>query len=99
MNFDILKEKTTMIDFINAEDGNVEFFAHHTLIGRADNAEDLADILINNDVAATVYGSSSMDFASEYGFDCDEGASQLLDAGVAIWRAASGTMLDEGTSS
>ena len=80
-----------MIDYLNAEDGNVEFFANHTLVGRADNAEDLADILIKHDVAATVFGSSSMDFASEYGFDCDEGATHLLDAGVAIWRKHCGT--------
>ena len=46
-----------MIDYLNAEDGNVEFYADHTLVGRADNAEDLADILINNDVAEAVYGS------------------------------------------
>ena len=77
-----------MIDYLNAEDGNVEFYADHTLVGRADNAEDLADILINNDVAEAVYGSSSMDFASEYGFDHDEGASNLLDEAVAIWRAS-----------
>ena len=80
-----------MINYLNAEDGNVEFYADHTLVGRADNAEDLADILIDNDVAATVYGSSSMDFASEYGFVSDDAASNLLDEAVAIWRAYCGT--------
>ena len=44
----------------------------------ANTAEDVAYCLTTCGVAEEMFGSSSMDFASEEGFDTDEGAMLLM---------------------
>ena len=67
-----------MIDFLDAYNGGVRLYADGALKGWAKPAEGLAYTLSTTGIAETTYGSSSMDFASEYGFETDEGAKLLM---------------------
>lgn len=69
------------IDFVSANNGGLEFFAESAGIwvnvGWAKSAEGCADIIAEHGLASQVSGSSSMDFASEYGFESDDDADIL----------------------
>ena len=71
------------IDFVSAENGGLEFWANSdghiaNMVGWAKTAEECADIIWANGLASQVSGSSSMDFASEYGFESDDDANILF---------------------
>ena len=69
-----------MINYISANDGGLEF---HTGNGGAflvsRDINELVGFALDHGFAETVMGSSSMDFASEYGFETNEGADELLE--------------------
>ena len=67
-----------MINYVDATDGKLEFFANKVSVGSSNDPAELAAIIIENGLAEVMYGSSSMDFASEYGFENNDGASLLL---------------------
>ena len=67
-----------MIDFIDAHNGGIKMFAGDNLKGWAKTATGIAYTLKTCGIAESVYGSSSMDFASEEGFETDDGAMLLL---------------------
>lgn len=67
------------IDFISAVDGKVCLYSGSELVVASDSAEFLAAAIFEADLDLSgAYGSSSMDFASEYGFDYDSAAMDLL---------------------
>jgi len=66
------------IDYINAHNGGIQCCSDAGgLVGWSNTAEGIAYILNTKGIAPVVMGSSSMDFASEYGFEDDEGAQWL----------------------
>ena len=74
------------IDFISAKDGGLAMYEVDAVLDGgpafaryewANTVDRVADILLDKGIAASVMGSSSMDFASEDGFDTDDGAMFL----------------------
>ena len=69
---------TKKIDFISAENGGIKMYAGvGNVKGWAKTASGIAYTLAAVGISENCYGSSSMDFASEEGFEND-GASYLL---------------------
>ena len=67
------------IDFLDAYNGGIRMYAGvGNLKGWANTAKGVAYTLKTCGIAKTMMGSSSMDFASEEGFETDEGAMLLL---------------------
>jgi len=67
----------TKIDYIGADNGGLALYAGNVTI-RATTVEAVAEAMKNHGLAETVMGSSSMDFASEDGFETDDGAMLLF---------------------
>ena len=67
----------TKINYLDAHNGGIKMFSDTGLKGWAKTAEGVAYTLKTIGIADTVNGSSSMNFASEYGFDTDDGAMLL----------------------
>ena len=67
-----------MIDYITAHNGGIKMFAGDSLKGWSKTAEGIAYTLKTCGIGETLMGSSSMDFASEEGFETDDGAMLLL---------------------
>jgi hypothetical protein len=75
-----------MINYVDAVDGGIKMFYGEGRGSRgqfkdfvfATTPEELAKHMTEIGLAETVMGSSSMDFASEAGFDTDDGAQLLL---------------------
>tara|TARA_E500000081_G_scaffold128324_1_gene136602 strand:- start:178 stop:408 length:231 start_codon:yes stop_codon:yes gene_type:complete len=66
-----------MIDFVSASKGGLEFITIcETRIFGA-TVEKCAEIIAKQGLANRVMGSSSMDFADEYGFETADGASTM----------------------
>jgi hypothetical protein len=65
----------------NAEDRGVRVTVEDDRVGWADNAGDLAAILMAHDISLgkdACFNSSSMDFATEYGFKTNDGAQDMV---------------------
>ena len=75
-----------MIDYITAHNGGIKMFAGDGLKGWSKTAKGIAYTLKTCGIADSVYGSSSMDFASEYGFANDEDATLLWDEAIDIYN-------------
>ena len=75
--------KNKKINFVSAKDGKIELHMNDDnssmdcTIKSSANPIILADIMSKHGFADTVMASSSMDFASEYGFKTDDGAKKL----------------------
>ena len=69
-------KKLKKIDFISADNGKLELHMGDKIKSSADPII-LADIMSKHGFDDTVMASSSMDFASEYGFKTDDGAKIL----------------------
>tara|TARA_E500000318_G_scaffold100630_2_gene103464 strand:+ start:1241 stop:1543 length:303 start_codon:yes stop_codon:yes gene_type:complete len=72
--------KNTKINFVSAEDGKVFLGYVENGVRKEKGSENpiiLADIMTKLGFEDTVMGSSSMDFASEYGFKKDGDAKKL----------------------
>ena len=71
-----------LIDFVSAKSGGLEFFGESAgiwcNIGWAESVEECALIIAKNGLASQVSGSSSMDFASEHGFESDDDAMVMF---------------------
>ena len=67
----------TKIDFVSADNGGLALSAGNVTVS-ANTAEAVAEAMKNHGLAETVMGSSSMDFASENGFETDDGAMLLF---------------------
>jgi len=76
-----------MIDYIAAHNGGIKMFADGTnLKGWGKTAEAIAYTLKTVGLAHTVMGSSTMDFASEEGFEKDGDALLLWDDAIGIYN-------------
>ena len=61
---------TKKIDYISADDGGIKMWAGlGSPVGWSDSADGIATVLKTAGLAEICYGSSSMDFASEEGFE------------------------------
>ena len=67
----------TKINYLTAHNGGIKMYSDTGLKGWAKTAEGVAYTLKTIGIADTVMGSSSMDFASEDGFETDDGAMLL----------------------
>jgi len=77
-----------MIDFINAKNGKIEMFSNGQKIADAKTAKTISNCLIKNGYNGDVMASSSINFATEEGFDHDDGALNLWNTGVTMFLAA-----------
>jgi hypothetical protein len=68
-----------MINYLEAYNGGIKMFAGtFNLKGWSKSAEGIAYTLNTCGIAESMSSSSSMDFASEEGFETDDGAMLLL---------------------
>ena len=72
--------------FFNAEDAQVKVSIAQQVVGFADNATALAQLLKANSVTQNddLFFSSSVDFASEEGFANDNAAHDIIESAVAM---------------
>ena len=76
-----------MIDFISAHKGGIKMFAgSFNLKGWGNTAAGIAYTLKTVGLADCVMGSSTMDFASEEGFEDDGDALLLWDEAIGIYN-------------
>ena len=73
-----------MIDFVAARDGGLEFttICNTRIFGAT--LEECAKIIASQGLANSVMGSSSMDFADEYGFETAEGAMEMYQYAIKL---------------
>ena len=78
---------TKKIDYISADDGGIKMWAGlGSPVGWSDSADGIATVLKTAGLAEICYGSSSMDFASEEGFENDDDAAKLWDEAIGIYN-------------
>ena len=75
-----------MIDYITAHNGGFKMFAGKGLKGWSKTAKGIAYTLKTCGLAEVVMGSSSMDFASEEGFDDNDDAMLLWNEAIGIYN-------------
>ena len=76
-----------MIDFISADEGGIKMWAGlGSPVGWSDSADGIATMLKTAGLADTVFGSSTMDFASEEGFENDGDAKALWNEAIGIYN-------------
>ena len=68
------------ISYISAHNGGIQMFSDTSvgIVGFGKTPESVAYVLNTKGIADTCYQSSSMDYASEEGFDTDDGAAFLF---------------------
>jgi len=81
----------TKIDFIAADRGGITMYFHNSegkldLAGWGSTAETLAGLIGKFGLAETVMGSSTMDFASEEGFENNGDALKLWNETIGIYN-------------
>ena len=74
----MMKFNTNSVEFVSAHNGGIQMFSSLGLVGFGKTAEAIAYVLNTKGVAAEIFQSSSMDFATEEGFDTNDGASLLM---------------------
>ena len=67
-----------MINYVDAVNGGIEMTTKKGETLWSDTVEGVAKAMYDYGIAKTMMGSSSMDFASQEGFETDEGAMLLL---------------------
>ena len=75
------------IRFVSALAGGIELYIatdFGDIYRRADTAEDVASWVTEHGIAEECYFSSSMDFATEYGFQTNDAGRKMFETGVAI---------------
>ena len=81
-----LERKENAIRFIAAHKGGIQMFSNPgELVAWAKTPEMIAYALRTKGADDIIMGSSSMDFASENGFDLDEDATILWDEGYDMY--------------
>ena len=88
-NREVSKMKKNLIDFISAENGGIKFYSGRddkamvlNSVGFAKTAEMAAYILKTKGIADNIRHSSSMDFATEYGFKDNSDAWVMFDTAL-----------------
>ena len=79
-------ERENMIDFVAARDGGLEFTTIWRILDPVfgSTVEECALTIAKNGLANSVMGSSSMDFADEYGFENDDGAMTMYQYAIKL---------------
>ena len=74
------------VKFLNASNGTVEITMDNGTVHVFTSSQEVADFAsqypYGTDLFGHAYASSSMDFASEYGFQTDSGAWDMVEAGL-----------------
>ena len=73
-----------MIDFVAAKNGGLEFITICDTKIFGQTLEECAEIIASQGLANRVMGSSSMDFADEYGFETAEGAMEMYQYAIKL---------------
>jgi hypothetical protein len=73
-----MNNQSNQVDFVSAHNGGIQMFSAEGLVGYGKTPEAIAYVLNTKGIAAEIFQSSSMDFASEYGFENDQDASFLM---------------------
>ena len=73
-----------MIDFVGAKNGGLEFITICDTRIFGQTLEECAEIIASQGLANRVMGSSSMDFADEYGFETAEGAMEMYQYAIKL---------------
>lgn len=73
-----------MIDFISANNGKIEMTLLVEKVVTAESSKEVADAIFTYGLAEDFWMSSSIDFASEYGFASDADAKEMFNEGVKI---------------
>jgi hypothetical protein len=86
----MMNEELKMIDYVAAEDGCIEFYAGlGNLVVKSNDIETLAAaVKAAGGFAKTMMGSSSCDFAVEYGFETQGAFDALLMAALEAYGNA-----------
>lgn len=72
-----------MIKFVSANEGFIEMFSDADFcVARVNTKESIAKVIKMYGIDSSAYFSSSMDFASEEGFESDDSAKILFNEGV-----------------
>jgi hypothetical protein len=75
-----------MIDFISADNAMIQMFDGDHMVAEASTAKSICYFIQEYGLAKSVFASSSVDFASEYGFETDECANDLWDSGLKYYE-------------
>ena len=75
-----------MIDFISADNAMIQMFDGDHMVAEASTAKSICYFIQEYGLGETVFASSSVDFASEYGFENDDDANDLWEAGLKMYN-------------
>ena len=74
------------INFVTAKNGKIELMSDKTVVVSSVDVEELTNTMYDHGLADSVYHSSSMDFASEDGFENDGDAWVIFDAALKTYN-------------
>ena len=74
----VITRKSSGVNYIGADNGGLTLHAENDVLWSRDVGE-LGEFVFEKGLADTVMGSSSMDFAEEYGFDYNDAARDMWD--------------------
>ena len=80
------EERTMEIDFVTAKNGKIELMSDKTVVVSSVDVEELTNTMYDHGLADQVYHSSSMDFASEDGFENDGDAWVIFDEALKMYN-------------
>ena len=75
----------TDIEFVDAYNGGLVMYADDKMVGFGETVEEVASVMTRHGVDGIIYFSSSMDFATEYGFETNDGARDLFKSAVDLF--------------
>lgn len=74
------------INFVTAKNGKIELMSDKTVVVSSVDVEELTNVMYDHGLADSVYHSSSMDFASEDGFENDGDAWVIFDEALKMYN-------------
>jgi len=74
------------INFVTARNGKIELMSDKTVVVSSVDVEELTNTMYDHGLADQVYHSSSMDFASEDGFENDGDAWVIFDEALKMYN-------------
>ena len=74
------------INFVPAKNGKIELMSDKTVVVSSVDVEELTNTMYDHGLADSVYHSSSMDFASEDGFENDGDAWVIFDEALKMYN-------------
>ena len=74
------------INFVTAKNGKIELMSDKTVVVSSVDVEELTKTMYDHGLADSVYHSSSMDFASEDGFENDGDAWVIFDEALKMYN-------------